>query len=276
MYSVLNPLGSKGAQAGIITKDGKTAFMPVLLNVDSGFITEELADRILAATAPASRADIRVAVGGAIGSELSTPDTRTSELIGNISAMVILALVFGSLIAMGIPILTALFALAIATSVIGLVGHVVSVPTVAPTLAVMIGLGVGIDALFLITKHKEQLGQGMEMRESIARSAASSGSAVVFAGGTVVIALLSLSVAGIHWSARSDSRLRSPCLVRSSPTLLPAMLSLVGTESIACGFRGSYGRRCAARVSGDGTHGLAASRPIGGSPWAPRSSSWRR
>ena len=179
VYSVLNPLGSKGAQAGIITKDGKTAFMPVLLNVDSGFITEELADRILAATAPASRADIRVAVGGAIGGELSTPDTRTSELIGNISAMVILALVFGSLIAMGIPILTALFALAIATSVIGLVGHVVSVPTVAPTLAVMIGLGVIDYALFLITKHKEQLGQGMEMRESIARSAASSGSAVV-------------------------------------------------------------------------------------------------
>jgi uncharacterized membrane protein YdfJ with MMPL/SSD domain/peptidoglycan hydrolase CwlO-like protein len=232
VYSVLNPLGSKGAQAGIITKDGRTAFMPVLLNVDSGFITEELADRILAATAPARRADIRVAVGGAIGSELSTPDTRASELIGNISAMVILALVFGSLIAMGIPILTALFALAIATSVIGLVGHVVSVPTVAPTLAVMIGLGVGIDyALFLITKHKEQLGQGMEMRESIAQSAASSGSAVVFAGGTVVIALLSLSVAGIPLVSALGLAAAIAVLgaVLASLTLLPAMLSLVGT-----------------------------------------------
>ena len=115
---------------------------------------------------------------------------------------------------------------------IGLVGHVISVPTVAPTLAVMIGLGVGIDyALFLVTKHKEQLGHGMEMRESIARSAASSGSAIVFAGGTVVIALLSLSVAGIPLvsTIRLAAAIAVLAAVLTSITLIPAILSLVGT-----------------------------------------------
>ena len=139
VYSVVNPVGKTGTQAGIITDDGTTAFMPVVLSVDSGFITEELADKVLAGTEPARKAGIEVAVGGPIGSELSTPETKTSEVLGNVAAMVILALVFGSLIAMGMPILTAIVALAVATSVIGLVGHIVSIPTVAPTLAVMIG-----------------------------------------------------------------------------------------------------------------------------------------
>ena len=232
VYSVLNPVGSEGAQAGIITKDEQTAFMPVLLSVESGFITEKLAENVLEATAPASEAGIEVAVGGSIGSELSTPDTRTSEIIGNLAAMVILALVFGSLVAMGLPIVTAFVALLAARSVIGLVGHFMSIPTVAPTLAVMIGLGVGIDyALFIITKHKEQLAEGVEMRESIARSLATSGSAVVFAGSTVVIALLSLSVAGIPLVSALGlaAAIAVVFAVLTSLTLLPALLSLVGT-----------------------------------------------
>jgi uncharacterized membrane protein YdfJ with MMPL/SSD domain len=232
VYSVLNPVGKKGKQAGIITDDGTTGFIPILLRVDSGFITENLAHKVLAATKPARAVGIQVAVGGPIGSELSTPETKTSEVLGNIAAMIVLALVFGSLIAMGMPILTAIVALAVATSTIGLVGHLISIPTVAPTLAVMIGLGVGIDyALFLITKHKEQLAEGMEMRESIARSVASSGSAVVFAGSTVVIALLSLSVAGIPLVSAIGLAAAIAVLfaVLTSLTLLPALLSLVGT-----------------------------------------------
>jgi uncharacterized membrane protein YdfJ with MMPL/SSD domain len=232
VYSVVNPVGKTGVQAGIITKDGSIGFMPVLLRVDSGFITEELANKVVDATKPARDAGIEVAVGGPIGSELSTPETKTSEVLGNVAAMVILALVFGSLIAMGMPILTAFVALAVATSVIGLVGHVVSIPTVAPTLAVMIGLGVGIDySLFLITKHKEQLAEGIAMRESIARSVASSGGAVVFAGSTVVIALLSLSVAGIPLVSAIGlaAAIAVVFAVLTSLTLLPALLSLIDT-----------------------------------------------
>src|SRR5512134_2256812 len=118
--SVTNPLSKDGKAAGLLSDDGSIGFMPVLLDVDSGFITERLAEKVLEATEPAHDAGIQVAVGGPIGSELSQPDTSTSERMGNIAAMVILALVFGSLVAMGLPILSAAIGLAVATSLIGL------------------------------------------------------------------------------------------------------------------------------------------------------------
>ena len=116
-------------------------------------------------------------------------------------------------------------------SAIGLLGHVMAVPSVAPTLATMIGLGVGIDyALFLVTKHLDQLGEGMEVEESIANAVASSGSAIVFAGSTVVIALASLAVAGIPLvtSLGFASAIAVFMAVLASITLLPAILSLLG------------------------------------------------
>ncbi len=231
VYSVTNPVTKDAAKAGLLSQDGRTGLMPVLLKVESGFITERLAEKVLDATEPARKAGIQVAVGGSIGSVLSTPDTKQSEILGNLAAMVILALVFGSLVAMGTPILTAVFALSIATSVIGLLGHVMAIPSVAPTLATMIGLGVGIDyALFLVTTHLEHLGEGVEVKESIARSVSSSGSAIVFAGGTVVIALLSLVVAGIPLVSALGyaAAIAVFCAVLASITLLPAILSLLG------------------------------------------------
>jgi len=231
VYSVQNPVGKNAETAGIISDDGKIGLMPVVLNVGGGFITTELAQRILNVTRPAREAGIEVSVGGTVGSVLSAPDTKESQLLGNLSAMLILALVFGSLIAMGLPIVNAAIGLAVTTSIIGLLGHVWAVPTVAPTLAVMIGLGVGIDyALFLMTKHLEQLQEGVELRESIARAVSSSGSAVVFAGGTVVIALASLVVAGIPLVSTLGFAAAIGVLmaVLTSITLLPAILSLVG------------------------------------------------
>jgi uncharacterized membrane protein YdfJ with MMPL/SSD domain len=118
--------------------------------------------------------------------------------VGLLTAMVILALTFGSLVAMGLPILTAAVGLVTALGIIGLLTHVFTVPTVGPTLAIMIGLGVGIDySLFTVNKYRENLARGVEHRESIARAVATAGSAIVFAGTTVIIALVSLVVAGI-------------------------------------------------------------------------------
>ena len=231
VYSAINPISKKGQEAGLLSKDGTIAFDPVLLNVNSGFITDRLANDILDVTDPARKAGITVAVGGSIGGTLSAPDTKTSQILGNIAAMVILALVFGSLVAMGTPIVTAVFALAVATSAIGLLGHLIAIPSVGPTLAVMIGLGVGIDyALFLVTKHLEQLDKGVDLHESIARAMSSSGTAVVFAGTTVVIALLSLAVAGIPLitSLGISAAVAVLCAVVASITLLPAVLSLLG------------------------------------------------
>ncbi len=231
VYSVRNPVGKNGKKAGILSKDEQTGFMPVLLNINSGFITTDLAEKALAATAPARKAGIQVAVGGSIGSSLSTPETRTSEILGNIAAMVILAIVFGSLVAMGTPIVTAIFALAIAISAIGLLGHLMPIPSVGTTIATMIGLGVGIDyALFMVTKHLELLDEDLPVHESIARSVASSGSAIVFAGSTVVIALLSLGVAGIPLVSALGIAAAVAVLtaVVASITLLPALLAVLG------------------------------------------------
>src|SRR4029078_13153945 len=105
---------------------------------------------------------------------------------------------FGTAVAMGIPIFTAIIGLVCGLSVITLLSHVGEVPTVAQPLATMIGLGVGIDyALFIVTRHLEQRHDGMETRDSIARAAATSGGAVVFGGCTVIVALLSLAVVNI-------------------------------------------------------------------------------
>ena len=128
-----------------MSKDATTAFTPVLLDIPNGDVTEELAGAILDTTAPARRAGVEVSVGGNLGGVLSNSPTESSEVVGLIAAMLILALTFGSLVAMGMPIVTAVLGLATALGLIGLLGHLLSIPTVGPTLATMIGLGVGID-----------------------------------------------------------------------------------------------------------------------------------
>src|SRR5674536_383725 len=170
----------------------------VLLDVNGGQVTRELASKILAAAGPARRAGIQVEAGGVLGVRLSETKSRRSELIGIVAAIIILAFTFGALAAAGMPVVTALVGLVTGIGLIGLLGHAVAIPDVAPTLATMIGLGVGIDyALFIVFRHRDQLHAGEGVEESIARTMATSGTAVVFAGGTVIIALLSLLVARV-------------------------------------------------------------------------------
>ena len=230
VYSVTNPLSSSGQTAGLLAKDGQTAFAPVLMDISSGDLTTELAQNVMDATAPATKAGITTAAAGSIGTTLSDESSETSEIVGIIAAMIILSFVLGSLVAMGLPIITAVAGLGIALALIGLVGHAVAIPSSGPTLATMIGLGVGIDyALFLITRHQEQLRAGMAMRDSIANAVATSGSAIVFAGTTVVIALLSLGVAGIPLVSALGlaSAIGVVAAVFGSITLLPALLGLL-------------------------------------------------
>ena len=173
VYSVTDPLSSAGQTAGLLSKDKQTAFAPVLMDVASSDLTEEIAQNVVDAADPAKKAGIDVQAAGNIGTTLSTEDSETSEVIGILVAMLILSLVLGSLVTMGMPILTAIVGLGAALSVVGLLGHVLSIPTSGPTLATMIGLGVGIDyALFLVTRHQEQLRDGMSMNDSIANAVA--------------------------------------------------------------------------------------------------------
>jgi uncharacterized membrane protein YdfJ with MMPL/SSD domain len=227
--AAVDPFSQRGAAQ--VSNDKQTAFIPVLLAVGGDELTQEIAESVLAAGDPARKAGMEVAVGGSVGSELSEPATESSELVGLVAAMIILAFTFGTLVAMGLPILSAILGLATGLSLIVVLGHVVTVPSIAPTLATMIGLGVGIDyALFLVSRHRLNRAQGMQLNESIAMAVATSGSAIVFAGTTVVIALLTLLVAGIPLvtALGYSSAVAVVTAVLAAITLLPAVLSLVG------------------------------------------------
>jgi uncharacterized membrane protein YdfJ with MMPL/SSD domain len=229
VYSVISPFSRAGET--FLSSDGKTAVAQVLLDVNGGQLTQKIAGRVFAAADPARKAGIQVAVGGSVGTLLSETQTRSSEIIGISVAIVILAFTFGALVAAGLPIVTALVGLLTGLSLIGLLGHFVATPDQAPTVATMIGLGVGIDyALFIVFRHRDHLHAGFDVRESIARTMATSGNAVVFAGGTVIIALLALLVANVPILGAMGYAAGIAVLVAilTAVTLLPAILALLG------------------------------------------------
>jgi RND superfamily putative drug exporter len=226
--SATSPL-VEGSQT--LSKDLRVGYIPVVLSIGPGEIDEAQAQRILDAAKPAEAAGLNAAVGSYVGQQLSKPATETSEAIGLAAAVIILLFAFGTATAMMLPIVSAVIGLACALSIIRLLEHVLEVPGVAATLATMIGLGVGIDyALFIVTRHKLQLGEGMEIRESIARATATAGGAVVFAGFTVVIALCSLAFAGIPLVSTLGftAAIAVVVAVSAATTLLPAMLGALG------------------------------------------------
>ena len=227
--SAVSPLSPQGA--AFLSKDKSIGYFPVVLSVGPGEIDEEEAEKILDAAGPARQAGLNAAIGAYVGQQLSKPATETSEAIGLAAAVIILLFAFGTATAMMLPIVSAVIGLACALSIIRLLEHVLEVPGVASTLATMIGLGVGIDyALFIVTRHKLQLADGMELRESIARATATAGGAVVFAGFTVVIALCSLAFAGIPLVSTLGFTAAVAVVVAvcAATTLLPAMLGALG------------------------------------------------
>jgi putative drug exporter of the RND superfamily len=227
--SVVSPLSRQGA--GALSKDKTTGYLSVTLAVPPGELSVDDAHTIIDGASPAQDAGIEVQTGGQLGQKVSKPATESSELIGIVAATVILALTFGTVVAMLIPILNAIVALLATLAIIRLLGHATTVPTVAPTLATMIGLGVGIDyALFIVTRHFRGIHEGLAIDESIARAAATSGGAVFFAGGTVTIALVSLAVAGIPLITTMGlmAAVAVVVAVLGALTLLPAVLAIVG------------------------------------------------
>ena len=226
---VVSPLSKEGSAA--LSKDKKIGYLSVTLKEGPSDLTDEDANKIIDAEQPARDAGLKTATGGYLGQAVSRTDTESSEAVGLAAAVVILLFAFGTATAMALPLITAVIGLATALSIIKLLGHVVEVPSVAPTLATMIGLGVGIDyALFIVTRHKLQLRDGMDIQESIARATATSGGAVVFAGGTVVIALVSLLAADIPLVGTMGYSAAVSVLVAvlAATSLLPALLGALG------------------------------------------------
>ena len=225
----VSPLSQQGSAA--LTKDERIGYITVTLSEGPGDLTEEDAENIIDATSPATDADLTVATGGYLGQAVSKADTESSEAVGLAAAVVILLFAFGTATAMVLPIVTAVLGLVAALSLIKFLGHAAEVPSVAPTLATMIGLGVGIDyALFIVTRHKLQLRDGMDVGESIARATATAGGAVVFAGGTVVIALVSLLASAIPFVGTMgySAAVSVVVAVLAATTLLPALLGALG------------------------------------------------
>jgi RND superfamily putative drug exporter len=224
-----NPLSSKGSD--LLAKDKNIGYISLNLKPSPTELSTDDAERIVALADPARDAGLEVGFGGYLGQKVSKPDTHISEVVGLSMAVLVLLFTFGTVVAMGLPIVTAIVGLVCGLSIITLISHIAEVPTVAPTLATMIGLGVGIDyALFIVTRHLELRRDGTDTREAIARSCASSGGAVVFAGCTVMVALLSLAVVNIPLvtTLGYTSALVVAVAVTAAITLLPALLGIVG------------------------------------------------
>jgi RND superfamily putative drug exporter len=268
VVSVVSPFSKEGATG--VSRRGRVAYSTVTLDVEPVELKQATADAV-ADTAHARGLD--VAVGGLIGQQASAPEATDSDGIGLVAAVLILLLTFGSVVAMGLPIVTALLGLGAGLTLVTVLGHVIAVPTIAPTLATMIGLGVGIDyALFLITRHRGHLADGVGVEDSIARTNGTSGAAVVFAGGTVIIALCSLALARIPIVSALGytAAIVVAVAVLAAVTLLPALLAVLGTKINALPLPRQKRRAAAgAAAAGEGrSHGWArwgeavARRPV--------------
>ncbi|MFD6996885.1 MMPL family transporter [Streptomyces mirabilis] len=218
--------------AHTISSDGTTAVAQVRYEVPQSALEPNALDELKSAVAGANQQGMRVDVGGSAFGNAPSQSHR-SDIIGVGVALVILTLTFGSLLTAGIPVVTALFG--VATAIFGALSltGTVSISSTAQSLALMIGLAVGIDyALFIVSRHRFHLAHGMEPEESAALAVGTAGSAVVFAGLTVVIAMTGLTVVGIPYLTAMGLAAAGAVLIAVlvATTLLPAILGFAGTR----------------------------------------------
>ncbi len=212
---VASPYVSGGAAA--ISKDGEIAYATVQYDTTTDKLEKDDIKKLVAIGRAANGEGLQVEVGGAPIEEVRSEEEGDSSFaIGLLAAVVILLLTFGSVVAMGLPLLTALFALGVGLSLVTLGTHVFDTAEFAPQLAAMIGLGVGIDyALFILTRFRNGLDEGLEPRPAAIAAVDTAGRAVLFAGVTVIISLMGMLLLGISFlygvamaaaTARSCSR----------------------------------------------------------------------
>lgn len=226
--SVLGPFDEYAGNQ--VSDDARTAYIQVQFDGPVTDVSQESIQAVLAVGDTGRDAGLAVAFGGEVFQETTFGLTIT-EAFGVLFAGVVLIITFGSLLAAGMPLLTALVGVGAAFGGISLVAAFATVSSTAPMLAVMIGLAVGIDyALFILSRHRTQLARGMDPEESAAEAVATAGGAVVFAGLTVIIALLGLLVVGIPFLSVMGIAAAFAVLIAviGATTLLPALLGLAG------------------------------------------------
>ncbi|WP_432065560.1 MMPL family transporter [Streptomyces sp. C10-9-1] len=242
VLAVQDPLPPPGSQppsqpagtpdVGPLSTDGKTAYITIRFDTQPSTLGSSYLDGVDEAVAPMRSAGVTVEYGGTLG-ELARPqpDDRLSEAIGFGVAILVLLIGFGSVIAAVLPLLSALVAVVCGLGLLGLLAAATTFATVSPTLATMIGLGVGIDyALFLITRHRQNLMHGMDPVTAAGTAAATSGRAVLVSGTTVVIALSGLWVSGLAFIGKLGlaAAVTVVTAVLGALTLVPALLGLMG------------------------------------------------
>uniref|UniRef100_UPI0025C49B2A MMPL family transporter n=1 Tax=Herbiconiux sp. TaxID=1871186 RepID=UPI0025C49B2A len=224
--AVISPYSEYATNA--ISEDGTTALLKVQFDGPATDVSDATLDEVMAAGDTLESEDMTVSFGGEVFQSVEFGLTPT-EAIGVLFAGIVLFITFGSLLAAGLPLLTALLGVGISMGGIILASAFTTVSSTAPMLAVMIGLAVGIDyALFILSRHRTQLAAGIDPEESAARSVATAGAAVVFAGLTVIIALLGLLVVGIPFLSVMGVAAAFAVFVAVAIaiTLLPAILGI--------------------------------------------------
>ncbi|MFJ2561151.1 MULTISPECIES: MMPL family transporter [unclassified Streptomyces] len=253
--SVVSPYAAEGAEQ--ISADGRTAYARVTFDRQADDIPLSQA-RALVSTATSveeAQKGLEVELGGSAVALTEATSAHTAEIVGVAVAAVVLFLVFGSFAAGLLPIATALVSVGTAYAGIVLLGHVMTVADFAPMLGLLIGLGVGIDyALFIVVRHRKGLQRGLTVPEAAANAVATTGRAVVFAGATVCIALLGMLILRLGFlnGVAIAASLTVVLTVAASVTLLPALLSFIGTRALS--------RRQRARLA---AHGPRPERPTG-------------
>ncbi|GAA4049481.1 MMPL family transporter [Streptomyces shaanxiensis] len=232
VLSVQNPLDATSSKVGPVSSDGRTAYITIRFDEQPSLLGDGYLDGVDEAVQPLRSAGADVEYGGSLG-ELARPeaDDRVSELIGFAVAIVVLLIGFGSVIAAVLPLVTALIGVVGGLACLGLLATAFTFATVSPTLATMIGLGVGIDyALFLITRHRQGLLDGADPVRAAGHAAATSGRAVLVSGTTVIVALMGLWVSGVSFIGKLGvaAAVTVVSAVLGALTLVPAMLGLIG------------------------------------------------
>ncbi|MDH6142833.1 RND superfamily putative drug exporter [Kitasatospora sp. GP30] len=226
--SVSSPYTPHGAAQ--VSPDGRTAYAQVLFDQDAMHVAKGDAEQVVKLAEQARSSSLDVQSGGGAIAKTEQNIGGTTELVGILAALAILLLIFRSAWAAVLPVLTGAAGVGAGVLGIGLLSHSLSLADTAPTLASLVGLGVGIDyALFVVNRHRKGLMSGLSVEESVVRALNTSGRAVVFAGATVMVALLGMLVLGISFlnGMAIGAAVTVALTVLAAITLLPALLGLL-------------------------------------------------
>jgi RND superfamily putative drug exporter len=222
--------------AAQISGDGRIAYAQLTFAQRANEVPKDLVQNVVDTAQGAERSGLHVELGGQAIQRIQQPPQGLSEMVGIIAAAVVLFLAFGSFFAMTLPIAIAIFGVGTGLFSTQLLSHATDIPDIAPLLASLIGLGVGIDyALFIVTRHRKGILRGMDPEDSAVTALNTSGRAVLFAGGTVCIALAGMLVTRLHFldGVVIGTSLTVVLSVLAATTLLPALLGFLGERVLS-------------------------------------------